>query len=284
MGQRGIRSQILSYIPRWLSNRPGLNVGYSLLYTVGLMLDMGLEAVVEGVRCWFPGLPLAPPGQAFVDWTSALPYAGRSRGILQGENEPPETFAARLIDWLEDWQNAGSSEVLAKQIQAWLGNSPTVRIVDRSGFWVSIDPSGNVTTATAAWDWDSVSNPERKNFWSDLWIIIYPTEWPITGTDLTSLVGLWGKYGNVVGNGHAVDRVAVSAILQLVAQWKGAHSYVQAIIWSYDATLFVPGSPVSGDPDGTWGYWAKEVAGALLPARTGADDGLVRYWVPPGGG
>lgn len=283
MGSRGIRSQILSYVPRWLSNRAGLNTGYKLLYTAGLMLDIGLKAMVEGVRCWFPGYPLAPPGQALIDWTTALPYAGRSRGIVQGQNESPTSYAARLQQWLADWENAGSSEVLAKQIQSYLGNTPTVRIVDRSGFWVSIDPSGNITTATSSWNWDATSNPERANWWSDLWIIISPCEWPILGTTLASLVGVWGTYTGF-GSGHQVDRASVGTVLELVAQWKGAHSYVEAILWSYDATLFVPGSPVSGDPDGTWGNWAKEVAGALVPARTGASDGRVRYWVPAYGG
>ena len=283
MGARGFRSSLLSYVPRWLANRPGLNTGYRVLYTIARQLDQALEVTVQGIRCWFPGYPVAPPGHEVVDATTALPYAGRSRGIIQGQSESAASFAKRLIGWLQDWQNAGSSEVLAKQIQAYLGNNPTIRIVDRSGFWVTIDPSGNVTTTTAAWNWDGTSNPERVGWWSDVWIIIYPTEWPITGTSLAALVGAWGTY-NGIGTGHQVDRGSVSAILSMVAQWKGAHSYVQAIIWSYDATLFVPGAPAAGDPDGTWGYWAKEVAGALVPARTGAADGRVRYWIPPFGG
>lgn len=283
MGVRGFRSRLLQWGPIWLGNRLGLNTGYKILYSGALVLDIAMKAMIEGVRCWYPGLLVAPPGQALVDWTSSLQYAARSRGYIQGENESPESFAARMINWRTDWENAGSSEVLAKEIQAYLGNTPTVRIVDRSGFWVSIAPDGTITTANAAWDWDSVSNPERVGWWSDLWIILYPCEWPISGTQLSDLVGLWGTYTGY-GTGHQVDRVAVSAIQQLVAQWKGAHSFVEAILWSYDATLFVPGTPALGDPDGTWGNWAKEVAGALVPARTGASDGRVRYWTPDGGG
>ena len=283
MGSRGLRSAVLSYVPRWLSNRPGLNTGYKILYTAARMLDQALEATVQGMRCWLPGYPVAPPGHAIVDASTALPYVARSRGLIQGESESDAAFAARSQTWLQDWQEAGSSEQLVKEIQRYLGNTPTVRVVDRSGLWVSIDSAGNITRATAAWDWDSVTAPERIGWWSDLWIIVYPCEWAITGTALVDLVGLWGTYEGD-GTGHQVDRAAVSSILQLVGQWKGAHAWVEAIVFSYDATLFVPGTPASGDPDGTWAYWGKIVSNAMVPARTGAADGRARYWVPAMGG
>ena len=284
MAIRGFRNSLLSRVPNWLSNRPSLNTGFKFLYVVALMLDVQLKQAIEGVRSWFPGY-VSKNATGYLDPTTALPLIAENRGIIQGETETDAAYAARLIGWLEDWEAAGSSEILAKMIQSYLGNTPTVRIVDRAGNWVSVDSSGNVTKTFAAWNWDSLSNPERAGWWSDLWIIVYPTEWPITGTTLSSLVGIWGNENAAteVGTGHGVPRAALDAILSLVEQWKGAHVWCQAIIWSYDTTLFVPGSPASGDPDGTWGDWALQIGDTWQSARTGANDGRVRYWVPDGG-
>ena len=282
---RGFRDSLRSFVPIWLQDRPAFRNGYKILYVLALLVDVALKFVVEGVYCWYPGYSLGVPPGTQVDASTALPLIGRSRGIIRGQADSDVTFAARLIRWLDDWEAAGSSEILIAQIQAYLGNSPAVRIVDRSGFWVSIDSSGNITTATAAWNWDGTSHPGRAVWWSDLWIIVYPTEWPITGTSLASLVGVWGNNdaATQIGTGHQVPRGAVDVILGLLDTWKGAHCWCEAILWSYDSTLFVPGAPVSGDPDGTWGAWGKVVGGVLVPARTGATDGRVRYWVPANG-
>lgn len=283
---QGIRNALHKIVPRWLSRRPqttqrpvGFEFGFRYLWMIATTADVFLELTIEGIFSWFPGYTLGDTSQ-LLDPSTALPLIGRSRGIMRGEADTDASFAARLPHWLEDWEGAGSSEVLAKEIQAYLGNTPMVRIVDRAGNWVTRASDGTVTKVNAAWNWDSVSNPERAGYWSDLWIIVYPCEWPVTGATLASLVGAWGTYQGV-GTGHAVPRAAVDAILNLVETWKGAHTWCVAILWSYDATLFVPGSPVAGDPDGTWGGWSKNVGGTQVPARL--NDGRVRFWIPAQG-
>lgn len=279
------------FVPRWLSNRKGLNTGFKILWVPARVLDGIIEAALEGVRCWLPGYAVAPVGQQLVDASTALPYAGRSRGILQGEAESSAAYASRLQAWRTTWENAGSDELLVAAIQSYLGNTPTVRVVNRAGAWTSIAPDGTITrnvpgTASApawTWNWDSVTAPERAGWWSDMWIVVSPCEWAVTGTQLSDLVGLWGTY-NGGGLGHACGRAAVGAILSLVAQWKGAHTWVPAIIWTYDATLFDPTQVNAGNPDGTWAYWGKSVGGNIRPSRTGATDGRCRYWTPRGGG
>lgn len=279
---RGLRDGLKSYVPRWLSNRAGLNAGFKVLFAIAIVCDAMIQIALDGLRA-------AWPGRGSPD---ALPLVAQSRGLLQGEAETNDAFAGRLRGWLTTWLNAAATRVLAQEIQAYLGNTPTVRIVSRAGLWVTVAPDGTVTTlqpgaAAWSWDWDSTSNPERNAvgapWWSDIWIIVTPCEWPITGTALTSLVGKWGTY-NGVGTGHAVPRAAVDAIRQLVATWKGAHTWLEAIIWSYDATLFDPTLVNAGNPDGTWGYWTKISTGTRVPARTGASTGTVRYWIPAKGG
>lgn len=265
MAGRGLRDGIASYVPWWLSNRPGQNVGYKVIFNCARVLDVFLRFAQEGVQAAWPGLGT----------TTALPYIGQSRGIIRGEAETDASYEARLRAWLDTWLNAGSDRVLATQIQAYLGNTPRVTIVTRGGVWTTLASDGTYTVAVSPWDWDSVSNPERAGWWSDLWIIIYPCEWPVTGATLAGLVGTWGT-SQGFGTGHEVPRAAVDAILGLVRQWKGAHTFLQSIVWSYDATLFTPGGP--NLPDGRWGKWYKLSGSTCLPSRIAT--GALRYWDP----
>lgn len=272
----GLRNRVRQYLPPWMQR----GVWKVVIYAHLRPLDIFLQWAVEGVLAAFPGLGTP----------TALPLIGSSRGIFQGDGESDETFGARLIPWIQTWEEAGDLATLAAQIQAYLATSPTVSVVSRAGAWVTVHPDKSVTrvkpgASAWAWDWDSVSNPERNGatgddvWWSDIWIIVTPSKWAITGTTLASLVGLWGTGG--LGIGHAVPRGPVDAILALASstQWKAAHLWIEAIIWNYDATLFDPAVVNAGNPDGTWGKWGKLVTGSYRPSR----NPTARYWIPKNG-
>ena len=259
--------------PNWLWRPVIRRVMYALLKP----LDQLMEVILQGVSAAMPGFGTP----------TALPFIGQSRGLVQGESESNASFAGRNVNWLTTFQNDGSDEVLAQQIQDYLGNTPTVRVVNRAGFFVTANPNGTITYATdPAWNWDGVSNPERAGWWSDIWIIVYPAEWATyaNATD-PAWVAAWGTT-NGFGIGHEVGRVAYDAILALVHQRHAPHTYVQAILWCTDPALFVPGSlGTAGNPDGTWGNWSKNVNGVQTAARTTKTaGGTVRYWHPPNGG
>lgn len=270
MAVRALRNALLSIVPNWLSNRPGLNNGFKILYTAALMGDCMIEAGLEGVRASWPGKGTP----------TALPYIGQGRGIIQGEAETNDHYAGRLRGWLATWENAASAEILAQQIQNWLGNNPVVRVVDRAGNWVIANTDGTTTFLQSAWDWDSQSGWDTASpatvagWWSDIWIIVYPCEWPKTPVHLP-LVPLDPK----TGIGHQVVPSQVSTILGLVSTWKGAHTFVRAIIWTYTSTSFNP-QAVGVMPDGTYGNWYKMVNGVAVQAR----DTDSRYWEPLRGG
>lgn len=276
MSVRLLRDSLRSVVPNWLANRPGFQNGFTTLYAVAQLLDVMLENTVQGVRFWMPGYSTIGNGY---DPTSALPYHGRARGILQGEAESDASYGSRLVRWFDTWRDAASSEVLGGEIQAWLGNTPMVRIVDRRGFWVTVNTDGTITTGfgTWTWDWDSKSNPERSGWWSDLWIIVYPCEWSKTPN-----LGTRKADPHDTAFGHYVDPNAIDAILSLVHTWKGAHSWVVAIVWSYDSALFDPAVPhPTGNPDGWWGKWGKDDgSGNRISARNNS----CRYWTPTTGG
>jgi len=282
IGYSGFRQSLKTLVPKWLQDRPGFRVGFSVLYSFAALLDFVFQQAFEGFSAPWPGYGTP----------TALPLIGQNRGMIQGETETVAAFSARLISWLVAAENSGSSELLVSEIQAYIGNTPTVRVVDRSGNWVSIAPNGAITKVAAGsaawvWDWDSLSNPERnvpsRPWWSDLWIIITPSEWAVTGTNLAALAAIWPQSnGNGVGLGFAITRTAVDAISQIVSYRKGAHTYVEAIIFSFDATLFDPNTVNSGNPNGTWGYWAYSATrgGTLIPTRSAS----ARYMIPTRGG
>jgi hypothetical protein len=75
-----------------------------------------------------------------------------------------------------------------------------------------------------------------------------------------------------------VPRSPLDAILGLVATWKGAHTRVRAIIWSYDPAAFDPADSSTG-PDGWWGHWSRDDPdnpGTWISSRSES----ARYWIP----
>lgn len=256
-----MRDTIEAYLPVWLRNRPGANVGYRFLWALVAPLDAMIEVALQGVRA-------GQPGQGT---SSALPFIGRTRGIIRGQADTTETYAARLRLWLDVWTEAAAQETIAKQIHEYLGNSPRVRVINRAGHWVTVHSDGEVTTDQATWDWDSVSHPARAGFWSELWIVVYPTEWAQAAAFGAGTV--FGATG--LGLGHQVSRPEVDAIKGIVAQWKGAHTRVRAILWTSDATKYNPGDPTTC-PDGQWGSWGGVGGGARTASHR--DRTSTRYW------
>ncbi|MDP9034202.1 MAG: hypothetical protein M3O50_05305 [Myxococcota bacterium] len=279
MADRLLRNAINSVIPNWLANRPRLNTGFKVLYAIALVGDTLIENGWQGLLATFPG----------VGTDTALPLIAQTRGLLQGPHEPNASFVTRLLAWLDTWANAASDEVLVQQLQAFMtpatGPLPTVRLVNRRGNWVIVNPDKTITLASGAWNWDGTSGFDDgavhpasvvPGYWSDLWLVVYPDPFA-RYTSLTDPAWLaaWGRHASV-GLGHQVPRVYVDGIHNLVSTWKGAHTWLRAIVWSSDPAKFIPTSPTA---DGTYGNLSNSIAGVQTPAR----DPSARYWTPAGG-
>lgn len=274
-----LRDALRNIVPNWLSNRRGLNVAFSVLYVIAMMCDFLIEAMIQGVWAAWPG-----KGDP-----SALPYIGQSRGIPRGLSESDASYAARLIGWLTTWVESGSDALLIQLLQIYLGGNLPVRIVDRAGQFTSIDAAGNVTfTTDATWNFDSVEFPVRAGWWSDLWVIVYITDgrWPPYTATLSDSAWLaaWGTY-NGFAVGMQVPVAVAQGIVSITHTFKGAHAWLEAIVFTTDTALFIPGALTSGFPDGKWGNWSRQIAGVQTPARaTVSSGGVLRYMVPNNGG
>ena len=262
------RDAFKAALPWWLSDRleQGKTVGYRYLWSIVSTLDVLNDGLIQGIQASWPG----------AGTPTALPLIGRSRGVIRGQIDTDDEYAAKLRAWLERAELWGSQRGIANELRDYLGNHPRVRVVNRAGHWFTLAQDGTVTETDAAWDWDSHSNPERNvpgaPFWSEQWVIVYPTQWATAGT--------WGtdeKWGaSTEGFGHNVTRQEVDAVTGLLAEVKSAGSRVRAVIWTSDTTLFDPTNPASL-PDGWWGKWGKDNgSGRRVPSRNGA----CRYWEP----
>jgi hypothetical protein len=290
MGVRLLRNALAGMVPPWLANRAGLNTGYKVLYTVALLGDTLIETSWEGLLATFPG----------VGTLTALDLHAQSRGLLQGPNEPDASFVQRLIAWLVTWEQAGSAEILAQQIQIYMigqgtlgtGVMPVVRIVDRNGNWVIANSDGTITTTSAPFDWDETlgwvddvgQNPGAtvSEWWSDMWIVIAPPTGssPIYPLYTSTSDPAWLANFNgpkTLACGHQAPLNVVNGIDTLIATWKGAHVWIRCVIWPGDSTSFSPSTPTA---DGTFGNFSKNVGGTQVQGR----NATARYHIPPNGG
>jgi hypothetical protein len=263
---RRFRDEIRSYVVSWLSDRhfatPERSAGFRYLWAMVAPLDAAADILVQGLRA-------ALPGQGT---PTALPLIGRSRGIIRGVGESDDAYGLRLTKWLDRWRIAGTAEAIARSIQEYCANHPKVRIITRSGVWVTLELDGTITRTNAAWNWDATSNPERAGYWSELFIVVYPSPWATSGAygDGT-LYGI----GTGLGLGHQDTRGEYDAIRGLLGQWKSAHSKIRAVIWTSDATLFDPTSPGTC-PNGSWGEWGNTGSGARVASSRNYS--VCRYW------
>ena len=278
----GFRNALI--VPVWLSNRPGLQVGFKLLWSIATICD----TLIHGIGA---GLADALPGIADASSSSEL---GVNRGIVQGPSQTNDAFATELIDWRALWRGAGSDEALCVILQNYIPGTPTVRVVNRASRWVSLiagtfsyvmgqpAPSGAYTAftylATAAFRWDSLSNPARSGDWSDIWIVVSTPPWPAETRTLAQLDTAYTTFAGWAatgwGVGMQVPRAEVNAILAAVKQWTAPHCNPRCIVFDYTGGWDPTAPMLALDYCGPWAF--GEYGYAPTPQRPSG----ARYWVP----
>lgn len=257
------RASIRRYLPPWLRDRPtlGKTTGYRLAASWACLLDATMQLAIEGLLSGMPRQGTA----------SALPLHGRDRRLVRGPEQSAEDFAEQLTRWLSYLRKAGNAWSVMATLQRYFAPaSPVLRVVTRSGFWSTLHADGSMSFAHGtAWDWDSVTHPERADEWWWIWVIVY---------DPFPDAGAWGDddldtWTAAKVFGHETSAANAAAIKALLEQFKGAHAHVTLIV-AYDPDSFDPAEPSTFPTDGLWGRWGKVVDGAAVPARVDT----ARYW------
>lgn len=263
------RDAIRSYVTPWLSDRPTSQRtgGFRFLWAMVAPLDAAADVLVQGLAARFPG----------VGTPTALPYIGRSRGITRGRVDTDASYAAKLLTWLDRHKGAAKDDRLLLEVQEYLGTSSRIRLFRRrNGACTTLAPDGTISrVASSAWDWDSVSHPERNTagspWWSDFWLVIYTPPYALRPGTMAGITD------DGLALGHTAPMAEVDTLKGILAQFKGAHECIRAVIWTTDAALFDPSTPASL-PAGTWGAWSSRGSGARV--ASGRNYTTCRYWEP----
>lgn len=233
--------------------------------------------------------------------SSCLPLIGRDRRIVRGSHEGIESYRVRLRQWLDVWRLAGTPLGLMVALQGYLAPYyPQIRIVTRRPVWYALEegtaasmlelpgfetlaeiPDNPAATmaqravlggrfqrqinGVAAWDWDSLSNPENATRWWHFWVIICPPHYPLqTPWD----TGDWVYDDPLESWGFDEPYGTYDALKQIVKDFKPAKSRCVSIIFpptDLYGPFGVPAAPIW--PDGWWGAETKLSGGIWVPTR-----------------
>ena len=232
------RRMVANKLPAWLRSGEGGLVAYTLAWMLDAFRDRARLAIFVRFPQWCPPDALAPHG--------------RDRGIVRGIYDTDESYAARLIPWLDYHRRRGNPWAMLEQLQAYCGGS-VVRTVDRRGNWYSIAADGTQTyvAANGLWTWDDrAASPE----WARGWAIVYMTGGtvPFAPGPLVGAADLWG--GAVGSEGYTVGSTAdpgqIAALRSIVLDGTPGGVHAEFIILAFDAATFAPATPEALP---TWG-------------------------------
>ena len=247
--------------PSWLTTEDGEKV----LFSLGLMMDAFAERARQGALANMPSY--CPE--------DALAPIGRERRIIRGINESAETYAERLLPWLDDHAVRGNAWKMMDQLRGYCGVDMMIRTVDVRGNWYTRAANGSLSYLLdqANWNWDGAAASQ----WSRFWVVIYPSAslWTVGPTWGAAALwgGAWGTAGYTWGSTATPDDV--QSIRSIVREWKPAGTRCVNIILAFDAASFAPtGAPGAPLPDGAWGKAAKASGGAYVASRLST----ARYW------
>lgn len=201
------REAFYTLLPSWLTQEEGEKVAFSL----AAVKDAFVQRTREGLLARFPQYG---PADAFE-------FHGRDRKIIRGLNESDETYAARLLRWLDDHPNRGGPYALLEQVGAFWDNAFAsgpldLYLIFRNGRTFHRDPTTKeITYTNITWDYDSLPGK-----WARWWLVIYWPDGSIGADGLWSDPGTWDDGGVWDSN---LDGETVERLRRVPRAWNAAH-------------------------------------------------------------
>ncbi len=234
------------------------NIG-TLLESVGRVLDGAADGLVMGMRLAYP--LLCPADQ--------LPVILKDRALPSYPTEPTAATRQRARMWWQLHRARGSHQGEMRHAQYYFtpGVLPVIRIVHQTGdgvsaTWHTLDAAGvyssHVETPS---NFYFDSSPDQ---WSRFWVILYP---PAGYTRTLWDAGwLWDDGTLWDGSALGFSAAQLADLVQMVLDWKAAHSALWGLILCWDPTKLSP-TETAGvqDADGWWnlpdaGQWGPIVS------------------------
>lgn len=233
-----------------------LQIG-GFLESTGKVLDDGIESLTMGLRL---GHPLRCD-------VSALPYLSNDRQIRLYPSESTASQRYRLTQWKALHRQRASHIGEMKHEQPYfLPDVPMMRVVHQSGTrfggnqtatWHTLDSDGIYTKqqrTPSNWNWD-----DTPSKWSRFWVIIYA---PSAFMQLRRY-GEGHRYGDGTRYASAATRQMCRDLVDMILEWKAAHSRCSGIILATDPDSFDPTATSQSSGFG-WttlptGNWAQPI-------------------------
>lgn len=201
---------------------------------IGYSLDLIKDAYLERVRLGL--LYRHPEGNGVTAAPSdALAQTGKTRGIVRGISETDAGYAARLKRHLKDRRQQGTPWALMRQLQAYIGEGSSFRVVTINGTYCSLSTAGIETYQLGGtWNWTDADLSQ----WSRFWVVIYPgNRWG------GHLWGEGGLYWGTFNWGLDFTEGQLNTLRAIIRKWKPAGTKCVSIIVATDGTRFDPASP-----------------------------------------
>jgi hypothetical protein len=198
---RTFRDAIRQISPWWLRGP----IGGSILYAIGAVTDGLADALRGGVKTRFPGYYS----------NESLPLIGRERRIRRGRVETEETYATRLIPWLDHHRVRGGPYALLAQVHAFYApdNFPITLIYENGRMFVLDPASGSVERLWV--DFGAVDPQWAK------WTLFYKWPTPIEADGIWSDPGTWDD-GGVWDTDMSAE--LIRDIRVVPREWNNAHA------------------------------------------------------------
>lgn len=246
----GVLQGMIGRIGPWFIHQK--NIG-RFLQAIGYTYDAAVTSLQQG-------LALTQP---FRCDPSALPVLSIDRSIRLYPSEPEASKRLRLAKWLELHRTRGThlGELLHSQ-PYFMPDVPVMRIVHQDGAansatWWTIDGSGLLSEhvqSPSNWNYDGQTAKFTRYF-----AIVY----------IPARLMTRAKYddGGTYDGGDVYDGMMTQIakdISDMVREWQGAHSRLQAYIVATDPTSFDPTATAVTDPTG-WtslpvGNWGSPIS------------------------
>jgi hypothetical protein len=191
----------MRWVPPWLST----GNAEKFLYAISLHADFFADALVAGVASRFPGRY----------GYETLPVHGRERRITRGPAESDETYARRLVRWLDDHRGRGGPYALLAQLAAYYApDNFRIDLLYKSGRHFTLAADGaTITRGLRAEAFDT----DRER-WARWWLIF---------------------------TSDSLDTSNVADLIHVPREWNAGHCIGALIVASSDARLY-------DWPDRTW--------------------------------
>lgn len=219
----------------------------SFLESYALVLDDSAQSLEMGLR-------LSQPLNCDA---SALPVLSNDRGIRFYPTETEASKRYRISRWLPLHRQRGTHAGELKHAQPYfLPDVPVMRIVHQDGAgasatWHTLDASGAYSIhrqTPSNWNYDGSTAQ-----WSRWWAIVYVPSRLLT----LSRYGEGHRYGDGTRYAGATSTQVALDMINMLREWKGAHSKLWSYIVATDPASFNPTATPVVDPESIGASWSN---------------------------